>query len=114
VESHAVAVAGLHVHVQAVVGGVDLAAREPLVERRVRLVEDLVPLLEPVQVLGVAGPPLLRILVRLVVDRRVVPEGVLLELLRRLELVLLEQLLDFLVELFARGLRLRVSHVLLP
>ena len=56
VERDAVAVAGLHVAVEAVVGDVELAADEPLGERRVGLVEHLVPLLGPVQRLGLLGP----------------------------------------------------------
>ena len=43
VERHAIAVAGLDVAVDAVVGDVELAADEPLGERRVRPVEHLVP-----------------------------------------------------------------------
>ena len=43
VEGDAVAAAGLHVAVEAVVGDVQLAAHEPLGERRVRPVEHLVP-----------------------------------------------------------------------
>ena len=64
VEGDAVAVARLDVAVEAVVGDVQLAADEPLRERRVRPVEDLVPLLEPVQLLGLLGPPGLGVLVR--------------------------------------------------
>jgi hypothetical protein len=49
VERDAVAVAGLDVAVDAVVGDVELAADEPLEERRVGPVEHRVPLLVPVQ-----------------------------------------------------------------
>ena len=72
VEGDPVAEAGLDVAVEAVVGDVQLAADEPLVERRVRVVEHLVPLLEPVQTLGLAHPPALPIRFGLLIDRRVV------------------------------------------
>ena len=51
-----VAVAGLDVPVQAVVGDVELAADEPLGEGRVGPVEDLVPLLLPGEPRGPASP----------------------------------------------------------
>ena len=51
VERDAVAVPGLDVAVHAVVGGVDLAVREPLVEGRVGVVDVLGGLLEPVELL---------------------------------------------------------------
>ena len=86
VERDAVAAAGLDVAVQAVVGGVQLAAGEPLVERRVGVVEDLGRLLEPVQLLGLLDPPALPVALGLVVDRRVVQQRLLAELLRRVEL----------------------------
>ncbi len=56
VDGHLVAPAGLHVPVQAVVGDVELAADEPLRERRVRPVEHLVPLLAPSSAGGPAAP----------------------------------------------------------
>jgi hypothetical protein len=101
VERDAVAVAVLDVPVDAVVGDVELAADEPLRERRVGPVEDLVPLLEPVQRLGLLGPPALVVLVGLVVDRRVVPQRVALELLRWVELLYLEQLLELALQIGA-------------
>ena len=61
VEGDLVAAAGLDVAVERVVRGVQLAAGEPLVEGRLRLVEHLVPLLEPVERLGLLGPPRLRV-----------------------------------------------------
>ena len=79
VEGDPVAVAGLDVAIEAVVGGVDLAVREPLVERRVGVVEVLGRLLEPVQVLGLLDPPALPVLLGLLVDRRVVEQRVLAE-----------------------------------
>ena len=81
VERDAVAVSGLDVAVQAVVGGVDLAVREPLVERRVGLVDVLGGLLEPVELLRLLHPPALPVLLGLVVDRRIVEQRVLGELL---------------------------------
>ena len=56
VQRHAVAPAREHVAVQAVVGGVQRAAREPLVERRVVVVEHPRPRLEPVQLARPARP----------------------------------------------------------
>ena len=70
VERHAVAVAGLHVAVDAVVGDVELPVDEPLRVRRVGPIEHLVPLLLPVEGLGLLLPEALVVLVRLVVDRR--------------------------------------------
>ena len=70
VEGDAVAVARLHVAVDAVVGDVELAAHEPLGERRVGPVEDLVPLLVPVQRLRLLGPEALRVGLGLLPDVR--------------------------------------------
>jgi hypothetical protein len=84
--------------VQTVVGGVDLAVGEPLVERRVGIVEDLGRFLEPVQLLGLLDPPALPVPVRLVVDRLVVQQRVLDELLGRIELLDLEHLLELILE----------------
>ena len=83
VERDALAAAGLDVAVQAVVGDVQLAADEPLVERRVGVVERLVPLLEPVQLARLALPPALPVALRLLVDRRVAEQRVLAEPCRR-------------------------------
>ena len=57
VEGDAVAVAGVDVAVEAVGGDVQLAAVEPLRERRVGPVEDLVPGLDPLELLGPDRPP---------------------------------------------------------
>lgn len=56
VDGDAVAVAGLHVAVHAVVGDVQRAVLEPLGERRVRPVERLGRLLRPGQPAGLLGP----------------------------------------------------------
>ena len=56
VDRDLVAVAGLDVPVDAVVRRVERAADEPLGERRVVPVEDPVPLLAPVEALGLLGP----------------------------------------------------------
>ena len=56
VEGDLVAAAGLDVPVDAVVRRVELAADEPLGERRVVPVEHLVPLLRPVETLGLLAP----------------------------------------------------------
>ncbi len=56
VDGDLVAVAGGDVTVDAVDGGVEGAADEPLGERRVGPVEDLVPLLAPVESFGGLGP----------------------------------------------------------
>ena len=69
--------------VEAVVGDVRLAADEPLGLGRVP-VEDLVPLLEPVQLPGPLGPEALVVLLGLLVDRGIVHVGLRGELLGRL------------------------------
>jgi len=62
----AVPVAGLDVAVDAVVGDVDLAVGEPLVERRVGLVDAFLGLGLPVQELGrLLEPPALPVLLGL-------------------------------------------------
>jgi hypothetical protein len=94
VEGDAVAVAGLDVAVDAVVGDVELAVGEPLGERRVGPVEHLVGLLVPVQRLGLLGPEPLVVLVGPLEDRGVVDDRAAGELLGRLELLLVEQLLQ--------------------
>ena len=88
VEGDLVAGAVLDVPVDAVVGGVDLAADEPLGERRVVPVEDLVPLGLPVETLGLLLPEGQPVLLGLVVRLRG-EVGVLGELVRRLEPALL-------------------------
>ncbi len=60
-----------HVAVEAVVGGVQAAAGEPLVEGRVGVVEHRIPRLEPVQLLGLPRPPRLRVARGLLVHRGV-------------------------------------------
>ena len=67
----ALAVARRDVAVEAVGGDVQLAAREPLGERRIRPVEDLVERLDPVELLGPRAPPRLGVVVRPLVDARV-------------------------------------------
>ena len=101
VQRDLVAAAGLDVAVDAVVGGVELAADVPLREGRVRPVEDLVPLLGPGQPLGLLGPEALAVLGGPVVG--VGGEvGVLREVRGRLEAaVLLEQVRQGLVVLLA-------------
>ena len=94
VEGHAVAVAGLDVAVDAVVGDVELAADEPLGERRVGPVEHLVPLLGPVERLGLLGPEALGVLLGPLVDAGVGDDRVRGELARRRERLLVEQLLE--------------------
>ena len=90
--------AGLDVAVQTVVGDVQLAADEPLVERRVGVVEYLVPLLEPVQALAPGAPTSPASRLGLLVDRRVAQERVLLEVLRRLEPLDIQQRRELLLE----------------
>ncbi len=85
VEGDAIAAARDHVAVQAVVGDVQRAAGEPLVERRIVVVEHPLPRLEPVELLGLRGPPRLRVARGLLVDGGVVQQGVLAELRRGVE-----------------------------
>ena len=101
----AVAPAGLHVAVEAVVGDVQLPAHEPLGERRVRPVEHLIPGLEPMEIAGPLGPEALRVRLGRLVDRGVRDERVLPERVRGREGLLFEQLAQFLVE------RRAVRHV---
>ena len=104
VEGDAVAVAGLDVAVDAVVGDVELAAHEPLGERRVGPVEHLVPLLGPVERVGLLGPEGLGILLGLLVDLGIGDDRVRGELAGRRERLLIEQL-------FELGLERRFSHL---
>jgi len=67
--------------VQAVVGDVELAAGEPLIERRVVVVEHPGPLLEPVQLLGLGGPPGLWVKCGLSIDSGIFQQSALAELL---------------------------------
>ncbi len=61
VEGDLVAASGLDVAVDAVVGGVELAADEPLRERRVVPVQDAVPAGVPREALGLLGPEALAV-----------------------------------------------------
>ena len=85
VERHALSAARQDVAVDAVVGGVQPAAAEPAVERRVGLVEHGGPAPVPVQALGLGGPEALVIARGVVVDRRIGDHGALGELRRRRE-----------------------------
>ncbi len=53
---------GLQVPVDCVVDDIDLPAHEPLIERLAGIIQNLVPLLEPVEFGGLGGPESLRIL----------------------------------------------------
>ena len=68
VERDAIAVAGGYVAVEAVGGDVQLAAVEPLRVRRVGPVENVVPRLDPLELLGPARPPCLAVRRGLLVD----------------------------------------------
>src|SRR4051812_47116905 len=115
VERHAIAVAGLDVAVDAVVGDVELAADEPLEERRVGLVEDRVPLLGPLERVGLLGPEALEVL-GLLEDVRRADLRALAELVGRIEPLLLEERLESLLErlLFGRHAVSSLSPALEP
>ena len=85
VEGDAIASAGDHVTVQAVVGDVQSAAREPLVERRIVVVEHARPPLKPVQRLSLPRPPCLRVACGLLVHAGITQQRVLVKLGGRLE-----------------------------
>jgi hypothetical protein len=105
VEGHLVAIAVLDVTVEAVVGGVQLAVSEPLVVRRVRLVQRVLERLRPVEQLpGLLGPPSDGILRSLLVDRLIIDQGLLDELLGRVEQLAVEKLSELLLELLPGGL----------
>ena len=94
-----------HVAVEAVGGGVEGAAHEPLGEGQLP-VEDRVPVGVPVEEVGrLAGPEALVVAVGLVVHRHVGDEGLLLEVLGRGEFAVLE-----VVRLDRRPVRRLVSH----
>ena len=97
-ERHAVAVAGLDVAVQAVVGSVQLSAREPFVEGGAGVVEHRVPSLEPIERFGLLRPPRFGVALGLLVDRGVGPQRLLTKMLGRRELLHREQLLERLFE----------------
>jgi hypothetical protein len=105
VEGHPVAPAGLHVAVERLVRGVQLPAHEPLVERRLRLVEHGVPGLRPVeQLLRLLRPPRLGVPRGLLIDRLVLDQSLLAELRGRLEDRLVEKLRQLLLDLLSGGL----------
>ena len=108
VERDAVAVAGLDVPVDAVLGHVELAADEPLGERRVAPVEHLVPLAGPLQGLGLLGPEPLGIALRPLVHRGVGDDRVLGEAGGRREGLLVQQPLELRLE------RRSVGHAVSP
>ena len=62
---------GLHVAVETVVGKIELAADKPLGPGMIPF-QNLVPLLEPVQIVGDAAPEFFRLLDRLAIDALVV------------------------------------------
>ena len=86
-----VAASGHHVTVEAVVGGVELAAHEPLRKGQVPLA-DAVPTLVPVQCEGLAFPKFQPVVIRLVVEHGPGHEGTPAELLGRRERALLEEI----------------------
>ena len=98
VKRDALAAPRLDVPVEAVVGDVELAADEPFVERRIGVVEHRVPLLKPVQPLGLRHPPALRVACRLLVDRGVFQQRVLAKLARGVERLDIEQSRELAVE----------------
>ena len=94
-----VAVARLDVPVQAVVGDVELAVGEPLVERRVRVVEHLLERLRPVEQVPRAVRPEPDGVGRGLLDEGAVLVGVVLLEAGGLEALDLEQLLELLLQL---------------
>jgi len=100
VERHLVAVAGLDVAVQAVVGDVQLPVLEPLVERRVGVVQGLLGLLEPVEELVcLFCPKALEVALGLLVERQVLDQRLLAKFLRRRKLLNLEELREIALQL---------------
>src|SRR6266404_3569836 len=73
----------LHVAIQTVVGEIDLSADEPLGPRGFPL-QNLVPLLEPVQFLGGAGPEFFWLLYRLFIESFIFGQALYLSLPRKL------------------------------
>jgi hypothetical protein len=111
VESDAVAASRLDVAVEAVVGSVELPVGEPLVERRVGIVEHLLGFREPVEVLaGKLGPPRLRVGRGLLVGGLVRDQSRGAKVLRRVEMVDVEQGRELLLEPLKLGL---CCHLLL-
>ena len=108
VEGDALAQAVLDVAVQAVVGGVELAVLEPLVERGVGVVEDLLEVREPVQRPRLLGPPAREVLGGLLVLGEIGDQRRRHEVLRRVEALLIEDVAQLLLE----GRALAVRHVL--
>jgi hypothetical protein len=99
VEGDAIAQAGRHVAVEAVVRGVELAAREPLAEGRIRVVEDLLERLGPVQRARLLGPPGRRVARGLLVLGQIRDQGVTREVVRRVEPLDLQQVLELPLQL---------------
>ncbi len=89
---------GDHVPIETVVGDVQRAAGEPLVERRIVVVEHARPLLKPVELLGLRDPPAQRIGGRILVDGRIVQQRLLAEGQRRLERLDVQQCRELPVE----------------
>src|SRR4051794_26019319 len=101
VEGDSLAIARLDVTVEAVVGDVQLAVLEPLVERWVRVVQDLLGLREPVKELArLLGPERLEVSFRLLMRGPVADQGPLAKLIRRRELLNLELLGELALDLF--------------
>src|SRR5262249_17884305 len=101
----AVAVAGLDVAVEALVGGVQPPVLEPLVEGRVGIVQPLGRLGVPVeQFLRAGGPPTHRVGGRLLVERRIGPAPAPLDPPRRRELLALQHPVEL-------TLQARVAHL---
>ena len=73
----------LHVAIEAVVGEINLTADEPLGPGHVPL-QNLVPLLEPVEFFGGTGPEFFRLLDRLFVESFILGQALDLRLLRKL------------------------------
>jgi hypothetical protein len=100
VEGDPLSVAGLDVTVEAVVGGVQLAILEPLVEGWLGVVQGLLRLREPVEELArLPGPEALEVLLRLIVQRPVLDQRPLAKLVRRRELLDIQLLGELALEL---------------
>ena len=80
------------------------SAEEPSVEGRLGVVENLLGRLEPVQLLGLRGPPGLWVGRRLLVDGRVLQQRLLAKGLRRREALDLEQVRELEVQILPTGL----------
>jgi len=102
VERDPLPAAGGDVAVQAGVRDVQLAACEPFVERRVRVVQDCVPRREPVELPRLLLPPALPVGVGLLIDRPIAQQRLLAEGARRVEAGDVEQPGQLLLELVVR------------